>query len=142
MPSFSLLIHTCMGVTQVYKGVGTSTPLFKKYENTFYDQSSTGKGLCNVRNNQVFMGTSTAKALLTVVDGKVYSGSGTSNCLFNITNNVVYKGTSTSTALYRISKRALYEGTGTSKMAINWTGSQFSDIDIAAIVWLLQYAYA
>lgn len=141
MPSFFVPLHTCMGITQVYKGLGTSIPLFKKYENTFFDQSSTGKGLCNVRNNQVFMGTSTSKALLTVVDGKIFSGSGTSNCLFNITNDVVYKGTSTSTPLYRISKRALYQGSGTSKMIINWTGSQLSQVDIAAAVWLLQYAY-
>jgi hypothetical protein len=53
----------------------------------------------------------------------------------------VYKGAGTSTALYRISKRALYAGTGTSKMVINWTGSSFKEIDIAASVWLLQYAY-
>lgn len=141
MPSFSFPIHTRMGITQVYKGVGTSTPLFKKYENTFYDQSSTGKGLCNIRNNQVFLGTSTAKTLLTVVDGKIFSGSGTSNCLFNISNGVVFKGTGTSTALYRISKRALYQGTGSSKMVINWTGTQLTEVDIAAAVWLLQYAY-
>ena len=139
---FSFPIHTFMGITQVYKGLGTSTPLFKKYESTFFDQSSTGKALCNVRKNQVFLGTSTAKTLLTVVDGKIFSGSGTSNCLFTIKDGVVFKGTGTSTPVYRISKRALYQGSGTSKMVINWTGSQLTEVDIAAAVWLLQYAFA
>lgn len=137
-----MLINTIMGITQVYKGLGTSTPLFKKYESTFFDQSSTGKALCNVRKNQVFLGASTSKTLLTVVDGKIFSGSGTSTCLFTIKNGVVFKGTGTSTPVYRISKRALYQGAGTSKMVINWTGSQLTEVDIAAAVWLLQYAFA
>lgn len=142
MPSFLFAINKVMGITQVYKGLGTSTPLFKKYESTFFDQSSTGRALCNVRKNQVFLGTSTAKTLLTVVGGKIFSGSGTSTCLFNIKDGVVFKGTGTSTPVYRISKRALYQGAGTSKMVINWTGSQLTEVDIAAAVWLLQYAFA
>jgi hypothetical protein len=70
---------------------------------------------------------------------QVFSGSGTSNCLYTIKGNLVYKGAGTSTALYNISRRAIYKGSSVSKMEANWTGSQLSTIDIACLVWLLQY---
>ena len=130
-----------MGLTQIYKGAGTSTPIFKKYGTIFYDQTSMGLPVCNVKGSKVWAGAANSKALLTIVATKAFSGASTSNCVFHYEKGIIFKGAGPDMPLYRWAGSHLYQGAGSAKIVLNWTGNNLTLIDVFASILLLQTTY-
>jgi hypothetical protein len=130
-----------MGLTQVYKGTGTSAPIFKKYGKIFYDQTNLGTQLCNIQGSRVWAGAGSSKALLTIVGQKAFMGASTSNCLYNYQKGIIFKGAGVEEPLYHWMGMKLYEGAGTSKVILNWTGEQLTLTDVFAAIMILKTRY-